>query len=37
MQYVLLIYDDEAAFAALPAAEREADFGAWMAYSAELG
>jgi hypothetical protein len=37
MQYVLQIYDDEAVFADLPAAEREADFGAWSAYSAELG
>jgi hypothetical protein len=36
MQVMLLIYSNEAAWAALPEAEKGAAFGAYMAYSAAL-
>ena len=37
MQYVLLIYEDEAVATDWSPAEQDAELGAWHAYSAELG
>lgn len=37
MRYVMLIYENESAFAAMSEAEKAADMAAWFAYSEELG